>query len=71
MKSFVLKLLSSSSEVSTTRLMAILSLIVGCGIGIYGAIHSKDLSGTAQLCAVFISSAFAAKIGHKYIESKK
>lgn len=67
---FLSKLLSKSDEVSTTRLMAVLSLIVGSGIGIYGVIKGKDLSGIAQICAVFVSSAFAAKIGQKYIEGK-
>ena len=70
MKSFLKKLLSESSEISTVRLMAIYSLIIGSIIAIYGVYQGKDLSGLAQVCGVFVGAAFAAKITQKFVENK-
>lgn len=71
MKTFFKKLLSDSGDVSMVRVMAILSLVVGVAIGLYGVYTSKDLSGIAQVCGVFVGSAFAAKVTQKFTESKE
>lgn len=71
MKEFVLKLLSSSGEVSAMRIMSVFSLLIGAVVGLYGVFKGKDLSGLAQVCGVFVGAAFMAKVGQKYAESKK
>jgi hypothetical protein len=70
MQNFLKKLLSESGDVSTVRLMSILSLVVGVFIGIYGVCESKDLSGIAQVCGVFVSAAFIGKVSQKFAEDK-
>lgn len=67
---FVKKLLSGSSDVSMVRVMALLSLTVGVSIGLYGVYTGKDLSGIAQVCGVFVGSAFAAKTVQKFAEKE-
>ena len=66
--SFILALLSEDSKISTLRLMSLLSLFVGAGIAIYGISNSKDLTGVAEVCSVFVVSAFGGKIGQKWME---
>jgi hypothetical protein len=65
---YIKKLLSESGEVSTIRVMSISAFLVGAGIAIYGVIRGTDLSGLAQVCGVFIGSAFAAKSIQKFAE---
>ena len=52
------------------RLMSIASFIVGAVIAVYGVYKGKDLSGLAQVCGVFVGSAFAAKSIQKFAEKK-
>lgn len=66
--SFLLKMLSESSEVSTMRVMSLLALIIGSGIAIYGVYKGNDLSGIAQICAIFVGAAFTGKAAQKYME---
>jgi hypothetical protein len=61
-------LLSESGDVSTVRLMSLLSLLVGMIIAIYGVYEGKDLSGVAQICGVFVGAAFAGKVTQKFAE---
>lgn len=68
--SYLKKLLSTSGEASTMRLMSIASFIVGSAIGCYGVYKGKDLSGLAQVCGVFVGSAFAAKTIQKFAEKE-
>lgn len=70
MQKFIIKLLSTSGDVSTVRLMSVCSLLAGIAIGLYGVYKGKDLSGIAQVCGVFVGSAFAAKVGQKFVEGK-
>lgn len=67
---YLKKLLSTSGEASTMRLMSIASFIVGSAIAIYGVYKGKDLSGLAQVCGVFVGSAFAAKSIQKFAEKE-
>jgi len=71
MSQFLKKLLSNSNEVSTMRLMSIYSLLVGSAIGGYGVYANKDLSSLAEICGVFVGSAFAGKSISKFTESKE
>lgn len=68
MKAVIKSLLSDSGDISMLRLMALGSLLVGSGIGVYGVYMSKDLSGVAQICGVFVGAAFAAKVVQKKFE---
>jgi len=70
MKSILKALLSESSEVSTVRVMAIWSILAGTAIAVWGVYRGNDLSGLAQVVAVFVTSAFAAKTISKYAEKK-
>lgn len=71
MKKLLLSLLSDSGEVSAVRAMSLVSLGVGSVAGLYGVYAGKDLSGLAQVCGVFVGSAFAAKVGQKFAEKKE
>lgn len=59
-----------NGQLSATRVMAMISLFIGSGIGVYGIYAGKDFSGVAEICAVFVGSAFGAKVIQKQIESK-
>lgn len=67
---YLKKLLSTSGEASTMRLMSIASFLVGAAIAFIGLYKAKDLSGLAQVCAVFVGSAFAGKTISKFAEKK-
>ena len=58
----------AEGEISMVRIMSLLSLLTGIVIGLYGVIKGKDLSGVAQVCAVFIGSAFVGKTASKFAE---
>jgi len=58
---FIKKLLSEDGSISTMRLMSLISLIVGCTIGILGLLRGKDFTGVAAICSVFVVSAFGGK----------
>lgn len=58
----------AAGEISMVRIMSLLSLLTGIGVGIYGVIQGKDLSGLSQVCAVFIGSAFLGKTASKFAE---
>jgi hypothetical protein len=65
---YLKKLLSESGDASTVRVMSVLSLLVGIGIGLYGVWKGVDFSGIAQVCSVFVGAAFAAKTVSKFAE---
>lgn len=67
---FIKALLSESSTISTMRLMSLIALIVGSGVACYGIYVGKDLAGVAQVTAVFVGSAFSAKVVQKFSENK-
>lgn len=68
---FARELLSDSGSISAVRVMALYSVLVGSGIAGYGVYKGKDLSGLAQVCGVFIGSAFAAKVTQKIVEKRQ
>lgn len=65
---WLMDFLSDGTNLSMMRLMSLTSLVMGCGIAIYGISHGKDLGGIAQICSVFVGSAFAGKSIQKYME---
>jgi hypothetical protein len=67
---FVRKMFSSKNEVSSMRVMAMLSLVVAAVIGVYGVVIGRDLGGLAQLCGVFVGAAFMGKATQKFAEQK-
>jgi len=71
MRWFIKELLSENGLISTTRLMSILSILIGAVIALYGVYMGKDLGGIAQVCAVFVGSAFTGKVVQKYMEGTK
>lgn len=70
MKSFLMSLLNDADGTSTMRVMSILSLAIGAVIGLYGVYRGTDLAGIAELCAVFVVSAFGGKVAQKHMENK-
>lgn len=56
---------------SMMRVMSLLSLVIGCVIGVVGLFMCKDLTGVATLAAVFVGAAFAGKVGQKAMEEKE
>jgi len=71
MLKFIQDLLSESSTISTMRLMSLFSLFIGAGVACYGISQGKDLGGVAEVTAVFVGSAFSAKVAQKFGETKK
>ena len=67
---YLKKLLSTSGEASTMRLMSIASFLVGASIAVVGVLKGKDLSGLAQVCGVFVGSAFMGKTVQKFAEKR-
>lgn len=68
MREIVVKLIMEGDKPSSMRLMSIFSLLVGAGIAIYGIYQGKDLTGVAQICAVFVGAAFVGKTAQKFAE---
>jgi len=68
---FIKELLSESGSISTMRLMSLFSLVVGAGVACFGIYQGKDLSGVAQVAAVFVGGSFSAKVVQKFSENKK
>lgn len=63
-------LLSEKEGVSSMRIMAFMSLILGGGIAIFGVVTNKDLSDLSILVGVFVGSAFGGKAAQKFAETK-
>lgn len=71
MKDFLMNLFSENSQVSSMRVMAMISLLVGSGIAVYGVERGTDLNQIAMLSGVFVAAAFGGKFAQKAVESKK
>lgn len=67
---WISKLFSADSGVSSMRIMAFVSLIVGSILAFIGVFKGSDLMGLATLCGVFVGSAFAGKAVQKASELK-
>lgn len=63
-------LFSEDSGVSSTRIMAFLSLMIGGYLAIHGLDMRVDLMSLAALVGVFVGGAFGGKVWQKSIEQK-
>ena len=71
MKRFILEMLQEANGgISTTRVMAFYSLIMGSLIALYGLHQGSDLTGLSALCSVFVGAAFAGKVIQRHVEKK-
>ena len=70
MSKFLLALFSSSSEVSTMRVMSVFALVVAAVISIIGIYRGIDLSELATLAGVLVGAAFGGKAMQKFAEVK-
>lgn len=70
MKEFLEKLFSSTSDVSSMRVMGFFSLIIGSVIAFIGVFKGLELMGLSTLVGVFVGSAFAGKAIQKASELK-
>lgn len=68
---WLMLLTSADDGVSTMRLMALLSLLAGTGIALWGIAKGADLNGLAVLVGVFVGSAFGGKAIQKGFEKRK
>jgi uncharacterized membrane protein YfcA len=67
---FLKSLFSENSDVSSVRVMSMVSLLIAGYIGVYGLTTKADLDGLAMLCGVFLTAAFGGKVGQKFVETK-
>lgn len=65
---FIEGLLSEQDGHSMMRVMSLLSLFIGAGIGMYGVYRGTDMTGVAAICGVFVVSAFGGKVLQKGME---
>lgn len=63
-------LVSADDGVSTMRLMALVSLLAGTGIALWGITKGVDLRDLATLVGVFVGSAFGGKAIQKGFEKR-
>jgi RsiW-degrading membrane proteinase PrsW (M82 family) len=63
MKNFLLKMLSTSDEVSEMRVMVLLCVLTAIAIAGYGIYKNPtDYSGLSLLCGTFLTTAFGGKV---------
>jgi hypothetical protein len=68
---FVYSLFSEKGEISSMRVMSMISLLISGYVAIYGLTTHADMGGLAVLCGVFLSAAFGGKTAQKMIETKR
>lgn len=66
--SFFTELFSERGKVSTIRIMSLWCLLIGSIIAIYGVMKDKNVN---ELVAIFLGTAVAGKVSHKFAETKK
>jgi uncharacterized membrane protein YfcA len=66
---FFREMLSEKSNVSSVRVMSLISCLSAVGIAVYGLNRpSIDYSGLSLLCGTFLGAGFGAKVWQKKIE---
>jgi hypothetical protein len=70
MLDWIKNIFKSDSEVSSMRVMSMISLLTGCYIGISGLYQGKNLSELAILCGTFLGAAMGGKVLQKQTELK-
>ena len=68
--SWLKDLFSENGNASMVRLLALLAVVGGIGMGFYGIHLNSDLEKLSKLCSVFVLAGLGAKIGQKFLEKK-
>ena len=71
MLNWIKDIFRSGSGVSSMRVMAMISLLTACYIGIAGLYKDRNLSELAILCGTFLSAAMYGKVAQKKTEISK
>jgi hypothetical protein len=72
MKEFLKALFSESEQVSSMRIMALLSLSIAGAIAFISLFNDKGLDSSASVTiGIFVGAAFGGKVSQKMVESKK
>lgn len=66
-----LKLLLNGNDISTMRLMSLLSLLSGIGIAIFGLVKGSNLGELSILVGVFVGAAFTGKTVQAFAEKNQ
>lgn len=64
-------MLAENSQISSMRVMSLISLTSGIIIAIIGLVKGSNLSEVAILAGVFVGSAFGGKALQKFSETKE
>lgn len=68
---FITRLLSEKGDISTTRFVQVIGLIMAFAIAMYGMSKSTDLVNLSILCVSFIIPQTVAKVMQKKVEVTK
>ena len=71
MRDFIANLFKENGDVSSIRVMSMISLLIGGYIAIQGLHSDKPLNDVAILCGVFVGAAFTGKVMQKAVELKQ
>jgi hypothetical protein len=71
MITWIKAIFQANSDVSSMRVMSMVSLLTASYIGIAGLYEGKNLAELSILCGAFLSGAFGAKYMQKTLEVKK
>lgn len=70
MKDFLKSMFSEGSEISSMRIMAMISLLIAGGLAVAGMYKGVSATELSILCGVFVGAAFGGKVGQKFAENK-
>jgi len=71
MKSFFKDLLSQSNNVSMTRVLSAICVLMACVIVIYSMVTKVNLNSVAGICSTFLGFGLGAKVIQKNMETDK
>jgi hypothetical protein len=65
---FIRDLFSESGNVSMTRFLSLLCVLMATIIAIYGLIEKSDIGQLSMLCATFLGTGMGGKVAQKWVE---
>ena len=71
MKNWINELFSVKGNISSTRVLTFLSLLLAFLLAVYGLYTNKDLAALSMLCGTFLVPAFGSKSFNKIHEVKE
>lgn len=71
MKDFLIRLISAKSDISSMRVMSLMSVIAAIVLAFHGINRGQPLDSLSILCGVFLGAAFGGKVGQKVVEVKQ